>query len=118
MFAAVLPLVLRALAAGSAVAHAGFVLLAFVLAGVVGLQFTLAGSSPLPPPGTGRERVAGGRAASDLYTADFLGACLGALLPSALLIPLWGVSVVCELIGMVNLLSGVVLLVAGRRRGC
>jgi len=107
LFAAVLPLLLRALSSGSALGHAGFALLAFILAAAVGLQFTLAGGAGHP----------GGRTASDLYTADFLGACLGALLPSALLIPLLGVTSVCELIGMVNLLSGVVLWVAGRRRG-
>jgi len=106
LLAAGLPLVLRALGAGTAWAHAGFVLLAFIIAAAVGLQFTLAGRKELP----------GGAAASDLYTADFLGACLGALLPSALLIPLWGVNAVCELIGLVNLCSGVVLWIAGRRR--
>ena len=118
LFAAVLPLVLRMLGAGSALAHAGFVLLAFVLAGAVGWQFTLASRVPLTLPSPpGGEGWGEGAAASDLYTADFLGACLGALLPSALLIPLLGVTAVCELIGMVNLLSGVVLLLTGRRRG-
>jgi len=48
--------------------------------------------------------------ASRLYTADFVGACLGALLPSTLLIPLIGVPAVCLLIAALNAIAGVVVL--------
>lgn len=48
--------------------------------------------------------------ASRLYTADFVGACLGALLPSTLLIPLIGVPAVCLLIAALNAVAGVVVL--------
>ncbi|MFZ2640742.1 MAG: hypothetical protein WA117_07115, partial [Verrucomicrobiia bacterium] len=53
--------------------------------------------------------------ASRLYTADFVGACLGALLPSTLLIPLIGVPAVCLLIAALNAVAGVVVLRSGRR---
>ena len=48
--------------------------------------------------------------ASRLYTADFVGACLGALLPSTLLIPLIGVPAVCLLIAALNAVAAVVVL--------
>lgn len=48
--------------------------------------------------------------ASRLYTADFVGACLGALLPSTLLIPLIGVPAVCILIAALNAAAGAILL--------
>jgi len=104
--AALMPLLLRGLGAATPLAHAGFVFMAFALAALVGLQFTLAG----------RDEGRAGSAASDLYTADFLGACLGALLASTLLIPLLGVTAVCELIGGMNLLGGVVVFLSGRLR--
>ena len=44
--------------------------------------------------------------ASRLYTADFVGACLGALLASTLLIPLMGVTGVCLLTAALNLVAG------------
>ena len=44
--------------------------------------------------------------ASRLYTADFVGAFLGALLASTLLIPLIGVTGVCLLTAALNLLGG------------
>jgi len=48
--------------------------------------------------------------AGRIYTADFLGAALGALVVSTLLIPLVGVTVVCLTMAAINLLSVVVLL--------
>ncbi|MBI5817530.1 MAG: fused MFS/spermidine synthase [Verrucomicrobia bacterium] len=53
--------------------------------------------------------------ASRLYTADFIGACLGALLPSTLLIPLIGVPAVCLLIAALNAVAGVVVLRSNRK---
>jgi spermidine synthase len=52
--------------------------------------------------------------AAALYSADLLGACLGALLVSALLIPLLGIVPVCILVGFLNLLSGTILLKRGK----
>ena len=72
-------------------------LLALLLAVLVGMQFPLA--NRLQFAGT----VAG---ASRLYTADFVGAFLGALLACTLLIPLIGVTGVCLLTAGLNLLGG------------
>ena len=76
---------------------AAIALLALILAALVGMQFPLA--NRLEYDGT----VAG---ASRLYTADFVGAFLGALLASALLIPLIGVTGVCLLTAALNLAAG------------
>jgi spermidine synthase len=73
------------------------VLLALLLAVLVGMQFPLA--NRLEFDGT----VAG---ASRLYAADFAGAFLGALLACTLLIPLLGVTGVCLLTAGLNLLGG------------
>jgi spermidine synthase len=45
-------------------------------------------------------------AASRIYTADFIGAGLGALLASAWLIPLFGLGWTCLLVALLNLLAG------------
>jgi spermidine synthase len=76
---------------------AAIALLALILAALVGMQFPLA--NRLEFDGT----VAG---ASRLYTADFIGAFLGALLASTLLIPLIGVTGVCLLTAALNLAGG------------
>ncbi len=74
-------------------------LLTLILAAAVGLQFPLAG------------RIEGGGTAgvaARLYTADFMGACLGALLASTWLIPLLGVNGVCWLCAGLNLAGAAV----------
>jgi len=76
---------------------AAIALLTLILAVLVGMQFPLA--NRLEFDGT----VAG---ASRLYTADFIGAFLGALLAGALLIPLIGVTAVCLLTAALNLAGG------------
>jgi spermidine synthase len=79
------------------------VLLTLILAVLVGMQFPLA--NRLEFDGT----IAG---ASRLYTADFIGAFLGALLACTLLIPLIGVGGVCLVTAALNLAGGL----AGRQR--
>jgi spermidine synthase len=76
---------------------AAIALLTLILAVLLGMQFPLA--NRLEFDGT----VAG---ASRLYTADFVGAFLGALLASALLIPLIGVTGVCLLTVALNVAAG------------
>ena len=76
---------------------AAIALLTLILAALVGMQFPLA--NRLEFDGT----LAG---ASRLYTADFVGAFLGALLASALLLPLIGVTGVCLLTAALNLAGG------------
>lgn len=105
-FAALLPLVLMGLAGlGGAVAAAVcrvvIPLLALLLAVIVGMAFPLAGKADFQ---------AVTATASRLYTADYLGAALGALLVSTLLIPLLGVAAVCLLTAGLNVISGLVIL--------
>ena len=75
-------------------------LLTLILALLVGAQFPLANRLQFDGTATG---------ASRLYTADFVGASLGALLASTLLIPLVGVTGVCLLTAALNALAGGVL---------
>jgi spermidine synthase len=75
-------------------------LLTLILAVLVGAQFPLANRLQFDGTATG---------ASRLYTADFVGASLGALLASTLLIPLIGVMGVCLLTAALNALAGGVL---------
>jgi spermidine synthase len=106
VLAALLPVVLRQLsrldaATGTPLAGQGVVLLAtFVLAILVGGQFPLASAAD---PG---ESAA---TASRLYTADLVGAALGALLVSTLLIPLLGVTIVCLLTAGLNLTAAALI---------
>ena len=79
---------------------AAIALLTLILAVLVGMQFPLA--NQLEFDGT-----VGG--ASRLYTADFVGAFLGALLASTLLIPLIGVTGVCLLTAALNFLGGIMI---------
>jgi len=108
-FALVLPLILPLLNCLGGSAPSLFLvksivaLLTLILAVLVGMQFPLA--NRLEFDGT----IAG---ASRLYTADFIGAFLGALLACTLLIPLIGVGGVCLLTAVLNLAGGFV----GRQR--
>jgi len=73
----------------------------FVVAGLVGMQFPLAGLA---------ESADSVLTASRLYTADFVGACVGALLASTLLIPLLGVTAVCILAAGLNAAAAAIIL--------
>jgi spermidine synthase len=75
-------------------------LLTFALAALVGALFPLA--NRIEFDGTNRT-------VSRLYTADFVGAFLGALLASTLLIPLIGVTGVCLLTAALNLIGGAMI---------
>jgi len=101
-YAVMLPLLLPLLsrlggtAASLALVKVIIAALTLVLAVLVGMQFPLA--NRLEFDGT----VAG---ASRLYTADFVGAFLGALLACTLLIPLIGVLGVCLLTAALNVVA-------------
>jgi spermidine synthase len=105
-YAILLPLLLPLLnrMGGTAVSllaiKAVIALLTLILAVLVGAQFPLANRLQFDGTATG---------ASRLYTADFVGASLGALLASTLLIPLVGVMGVCLLTAALNALAGGVL---------
>ncbi len=91
-YAVVLPFLLPPLsrlggtAASLALVKVIIAALTLFLAVLVGMQFPLANRLEFDGTVTG---------ASRLYTADFVGACLGALLACTLLIPLIGVVGVC-----------------------
>jgi len=70
--------------------------LTILLAILVGLEFPLAAKLQF-------KKVS--HTAGILYSADLIGACIGALLVGALLIPLLGLVKVCILIGILNLVS-------------
>jgi spermidine synthase len=103
--AALLPFILPRLGridtmAGTTLVGQGIILLVtFCLALLVGAQFPLAGASEhgVSPAGT----------ASRLYTADLVGASLGALLVGTLLVPLFGITAVCLLTAALNLIAAV-----------
>ncbi len=75
-------------------------LLTLALAVLVGMQFPLANRLEFNGPVSSVSR---------LYTADFVGAALGALLASTWLIPLLGVTGVCLLTAALNFLGGALL---------
>ncbi|MBW3001494.1 fused MFS/spermidine synthase [Candidatus Woesearchaeota archaeon] len=75
-------------------------ILTIILAILVGMEFPLAGKLYF-------KKLAG--TAGTLYASDLIGACLGALLVSALLIPLLGLIGVCIVISVLNLISGLVV---------
>jgi spermidine synthase len=97
---------LASLTAVAAASQVAIPLLALVLAVLVGLEFPLAGKADF-------QNVSA--TAARLYTADYLGAALGALLVSTLLIPVLGVLAVCLLAAVLNVVSGVVILCTSRR---
>jgi predicted membrane-bound spermidine synthase len=104
-FAALLPLCFMALARaggdGLVIVQTAIALLTLLLGTLVGMQFPLASLLSDNNATT---------TASRLYAADFVGACLGALLPSTLLIPLIGVPAVCLLIAALSAIAGAVVL--------
>jgi spermidine synthase len=82
------------------VIQAVIALLTLLLAMLVGAQFPLANRLQFDGTAAGAAR---------LYTADFVGASLGALLASTLLIPLVGVTGVCLLTAVLNVVSGLTM---------
>jgi spermidine synthase len=80
-------------------------LLTLLLAVLVGMAFPLAAKLDF-------QGIAA--TASRLYTADYVGACLGALLVSTLLIPLLGVATVCLLTAGLAIWSAGLLTVTSR----
>jgi len=122
-YAVCLPLVLLCLGGlgGAAAAVASRVVIplaALLLAVLVGLEFPLAGKAVLAraksAPAQKTDLHAVTSTAARLYTADYLGAALGALLVSTLLIPVIGVVAVCLLAAGLNVASGAVILITAR----
>ena len=93
------------LSSGSVVVWGIIPLLTAGLAVLVGMEFPLAGKVDSCGPTS---------TASRIYTADYIGAALGALLVSTLLIPLLGMVAASWVAAGLNVVSGVVLLATGR----
>jgi spermidine synthase len=107
VLAACLPMVLLALGrsdgpAPLALAQVAIPLLTLLLAVLVGMEFPLAAKVDFLDPA---------RTSARLYTADYLGAALGALLVSTLLIPVLGVFAVCLATAGLNLAAAGIMLV-------
>ena len=122
-YAAGLPLVLIGLgnldvAAAPIASRVVVPLLSLLLAVLVGMEFPLAGKALFagkkPPLDEKDDFQAVTSTAARLYTADYVGAALGALLVSTLLIPVIGVVAVCLLAAGLNIFSGAVILVTSR----
>jgi len=112
VYAAAVPAALMALGRiadptlSAAMSQTAVPILTLGLATLVGMEFPLAGKADFAGVAP---------TASRLYLADLLGAAVGALLVSTLLIPLIGVVGVCVAVGVLKLLgAGVVFRAAGR----
>jgi spermidine synthase len=110
LYAACLPLALLGLGRlgaemTPAASQVAVPLLTLLLAVLVGMAFPLAAKLDFQGVAT---------TASRLYTADYVGACLGALLVSTLLIPLLGVATVCLLTAGMAIWSAGLLTVTSR----
>jgi len=107
LYAALLPILLKGLDQASmwtslhVVCQGTFLALSFLLASLVGMVFPLAAKAAF-------QEIS--ETAARIYTADYLGAAFGALLGSTLLIPLWGIGLVCWLTALVNLAAAGILL--------
>ncbi len=110
LYAACLPAALAGLGklegpAALAAAAAAIPLLVLVLAVLVGMEFPLAARLDDRDAATTSARF---------YTADYVGAALGALLVSTWLIPVLGVTIVCLLTAGLNLLAAGAMRLAPR----
>ena len=105
VFSCALPLffmLARRGASSALFAQVGFPVVMVLLGGLVGAEFPVAsrlwfrGVAPT---------------AATLYNSDLVGACVGAAVVGAVLLPILGLNTVCLLVGGVNLVSAAVLLV-------
>jgi predicted membrane-bound spermidine synthase len=83
-----------------------FLLLTFVLASLVGVEFAMA------------SRLRQGRianVASELYTIDLMGSALGAFVVTVYLVPLFGIINVSMIVGALSFVSGATLMMRRRR---
>ena len=90
----------------TAILHTIFYLLTLLISMMTGLQFAIATKirkSKIPS------------LAAESYSSDLLGSAIGALLTSALLIPLLGIIYVGILIGFLNIICGLIILLRRNR---
>ncbi|MBZ5537081.1 MAG: fused MFS/spermidine synthase [Acidobacteriia bacterium] len=92
-------LVLKDSILGNFMVHAFFVILTFMVAALVGLQFSIASTLR-------RGKIES--VASELYSIDLIGSAIGALVVSTFLVPLLGIVKVSLVVALLNFLSAVV----------
>jgi len=107
IYSACVPYILTALGqsespAAAWASWAAIPVMTLLLAMLVGLEFPLAGK-------VGFQEVTA--TAARLYTADYIGAALGALLVSTLLIPVLGVTAVCLMAAGLNLFAAGMMII-------
>ncbi len=98
-YSLVLPFVLISLkhnAFNTVLLHLIFSTLAFLIAIIVGIQFSLSTKLHKSNPN---------KIASEIYSGDMLGSAIGALIISTVLIPLIGIINVCFIIGAINFIT-------------
>jgi spermidine synthase len=117
VYAAALPFAMMSLGrvagggVGDLAGQAAFAGLTFILGGLVGMAFPVAGKMDLvASPGNAGGFPNVSATAGRIYAADLVGACLGALLVSTLLIPLLGVTPVCLLSAALCAAGGLLVL--------
>ncbi|MDD3877739.1 MAG: hypothetical protein PHT69_14045 [Bacteroidales bacterium] len=80
--------------------HIFFIILTLLLGLLIGAEFSVS---------AGLLKKNASATASELYSADLMGAALGAILASAFLVPLIGILYVCYLVAIINALSALYL---------
>lgn len=95
-------LVLRSVQGLPFIVHAGFFLLTFVIAALIGLEFSMAATL---------RRGHLQRVASELYGIDLIGSSLGALLVAAWLVPTLGIFAVSLVAGSLSLLTAFIAII-------
>ncbi|MCB0806526.1 MAG: fused MFS/spermidine synthase [Bacteroidales bacterium] len=110
IFAVVTPLILISIKSQQPlnfVIHAVFILLTFIIGILAGLQFSQA---------TVLRKQSISTTASGIYGSDLLGSAIGALLVSIVLIPYFGLIKVCLILGILNFLTGLLILYRSAKR--
>ncbi|MBI4810093.1 MAG: hypothetical protein HY800_01335, partial [Ignavibacteriales bacterium] len=100
LYAFILPLILLFIKSSSLIAgvlHMAFFLPTFIIAVLIGMEFSIASHI---------QKGTISSVASQLYGIDLIGSAIGAMLVTALLIPLIGIINVCFIIGGMNFISG------------
>ncbi len=99
-------LMIRSATLSIGVLHLAFLLPTFVIALLIGMEFSTASHL---------QKGTAAAAASELYGVDLIGSAVGALLVTAILIPLLGIIRVSFVIGGLNFVSAIVALFTRKR---
>jgi spermidine synthase len=86
--------------------HALFIILTLILSGLIGILFAQASVI---------QKDSVSHTSSAIYSADLIGSAFGVLIVSAFLLPWLGITLVCFIIGCLNVLSWIMLLMRKER---